>query len=112
VDFLYSLGSGNSLIRVRDLRLHPDPPRQQLQADIRLAASYQKKAAPRPAATSGAKGTSPTPSTPTNKPPATKPAPTPAPTTTTTSPKTGPATKPPAIPPGQTNRPKFNLKKT
>jgi len=103
VDFLYNLGAGNSLIRVRDLRLHPDPPRQQLQADIRLAASYQKKATPRPAATSA------------TKPPATKPVPTPAPTTTTTSPKTGPATKPPSIPPvqpGQTNRPKFNLKKT
>ena len=50
VDFLYNLGSGNSLIRVRDLTLHPDAPRQQLSANIKLVASYQKsltkKAAP------------------------------------------------------------------
>jgi hypothetical protein len=115
VDFLYNLGVGNSLVRVRDLRLRPDPPRQQLQADIKLAASYQKKAAPRVVTAPGAK--TPVSPTPTNKPPAPKPSPTPAPTTTTTttSPKTGPATKPPANPPvqpGQTNRPKFNLKKT
>jgi hypothetical protein len=43
VDFLYNLGAGNSLIRVRDLSLRPDPPRQQLQANLRLVASYQKK---------------------------------------------------------------------
>ena len=48
VDFLYSLGSGNSLIRVRDLNLRPDPNRQQLMAGITLAASYQKKAAVKP----------------------------------------------------------------
>lgn len=42
VDFLYKLGSGNSMIRVRDLTLQPDPPRQRLNADIRLVASYQK----------------------------------------------------------------------
>ncbi len=50
VDFLYNLGSGNSLIRVRDLALHPDPPRQQLSGTVKLVASYQKstprKAAP------------------------------------------------------------------
>jgi hypothetical protein len=43
VDFLYNLGSGNSLIRVRDLGLKPDPPRQQLMANIKLMASYQRK---------------------------------------------------------------------
>jgi hypothetical protein len=43
VDFLYNLGSGNSLIRVRDLGLKPDPPRQQLIANIKLVASYQRK---------------------------------------------------------------------
>jgi hypothetical protein len=43
VDFLFRLGSGNSLIRVRDLSLHPDPSRQQLAAQIKLVASYQKK---------------------------------------------------------------------
>jgi len=42
VDFLYSLGSGNSLIRVRDLALRPDPPRQQLSGTVKLVASYQK----------------------------------------------------------------------
>ncbi|HOX55337.1 MAG TPA: hypothetical protein P5205_01650 [Candidatus Paceibacterota bacterium] len=50
VDFLYNLGSGNSLIRVRDLSLRPDAPRQQLGGTIKLVASYQKnppkKAAP------------------------------------------------------------------
>jgi Tfp pilus assembly protein PilO len=50
VDFLYSLGSGNSLIRVRDLALHPNPPRQALSGSVKLVASYQKnptkKAAP------------------------------------------------------------------
>jgi hypothetical protein len=42
VDFLYKLGSGSSMIRVRDLTLQPDPPRQRLTAEIRLVASYQK----------------------------------------------------------------------
>ncbi len=50
VDFLYSLGSGTSLIRVRDLALHPNPPRQALSGNVKLVASYQKnppkKAAP------------------------------------------------------------------
>ena len=50
VDFLFNLGSGNSLIRVRDLALHPNPPRQQLNGNVKLVASYQKsppkKAAP------------------------------------------------------------------
>ena len=56
VDFLYRLGAGNSLIRVRDLNLLPDPPHQQLNANIKLVASYQRKpavraAAPAPAST-------------------------------------------------------------
>ena len=43
VDFLFNLGSGNSLIRVRDLVLHTDPQtRQQLAGTIKLVASYQK----------------------------------------------------------------------
>jgi hypothetical protein len=42
VDFLYSLGSGTSQIRVRDMSLHPDPARQQLVANLKLVASYQK----------------------------------------------------------------------
>jgi len=42
VDFLFKLGTSSSMIRVRDLSLQPDPPRQRLTADIRLVASYQK----------------------------------------------------------------------
>lgn len=42
VDFLYKLGSGASMVRVRDLELQPDAARQHLNANIRLVASYQK----------------------------------------------------------------------
>jgi hypothetical protein len=42
VDFLYKLGSGASMIRVRGLELQPDPPHQHLTANIGLVASYQK----------------------------------------------------------------------
>ena len=42
VDFLYKLGSGASMIRVRDLELQPDSPKQHLNANIQLVASYQK----------------------------------------------------------------------
>jgi hypothetical protein len=51
VDFLYNLGAGNSLIRVRDLTLRPDPPRQNLSGTVKLVASYQKKLPKRGAAT-------------------------------------------------------------
>ena len=61
VDFLYKLGSGASMIRVRDLELQPDGPRQHLNANIRLVASYQKN----PAAPAGA-------AAPANSKPATK----------------------------------------
>jgi Tfp pilus assembly protein PilO len=44
VDFLYRLGSGGSLIRVRNLELQPDAVRQHLNAGIQLVASYQKNA--------------------------------------------------------------------
>lgn len=50
VDFLYKLGSGSSMIRVRDLEMQPDPPRQRLTANIKLVASYQKTPASAPAA--------------------------------------------------------------
>jgi Tfp pilus assembly protein PilO len=50
VDFLYNLAAGKSLIRVRGLTLHTDPPRFNLIANVTLVASYQKnppkKAAP------------------------------------------------------------------
>ena len=44
VDFLYKLGSGASMVRVRDLELQPDPPHQKLNANIKLVASYQRNA--------------------------------------------------------------------
>jgi type II secretory pathway component PulM len=43
VDFLYNLGSGASLIRVRDLSVRADRPPYQLVANVKLVASYQKK---------------------------------------------------------------------
>ncbi len=67
VDFLYNLGSGNSLTRVRALTLRPDQPRHQLSANITLVASYQKKPAARPAAPTAA--TAAKPATPTAKKP-------------------------------------------
>jgi Tfp pilus assembly protein PilO len=45
VDFLYKLGSGASMIRVRDLELQPDGAHMRLNANIRLVASYQKNPA-------------------------------------------------------------------
>lgn len=53
VDFLYKLGVGGSLIRVRSMNLNPDAVRQKLQGNITLVASYAKKAPPKAAATSG-----------------------------------------------------------
>jgi hypothetical protein len=44
VDFLYKLGSDVSMIRVLDLELQPDSPRQKLNANIKLVASYQRNA--------------------------------------------------------------------
>lgn len=44
VDFLYKLGTSASMVRVRDLELQPDPPRQKLNANIRLVATYQRNA--------------------------------------------------------------------
>jgi len=46
VDFLYKLGSGASMVRVRDLELQPDPAHTHLTANIRLVASYQKNPGP------------------------------------------------------------------
>jgi Tfp pilus assembly protein PilO len=41
VSFLYDLANDSSMIRVRDLELQPDGPRQHLNASIQLVASYQ-----------------------------------------------------------------------
>jgi hypothetical protein len=62
VDFLYDLGARGSQIRVRGLSVHPDPARQQLQANVTLVASYQKKATAR-AATPASRTGVPTPKT-------------------------------------------------
>ncbi len=43
VDFLYSLGASDSIIRARGLSLRPNQPRQQLSGSLDLVASYQKK---------------------------------------------------------------------
>jgi len=51
VDFLYKLGTGASMTRVRDLDLQPDGPHQHLSGNIRLVASYQRN----PAAPAGTK---------------------------------------------------------
>jgi hypothetical protein len=53
VDFLYNLGSSNSLIRVRDLTLRTDAPRQNLSANVKLVASYQKTTPARQTVPSG-----------------------------------------------------------
>jgi len=42
VDFLYELGRGSSMIRVRDLQLGPGPSNTNLTGSIDLVASYQK----------------------------------------------------------------------
>jgi Tfp pilus assembly protein PilO len=42
VDFLYRLGVGNSMIRVRDLNVHPDASQSRLACGATLIASYQK----------------------------------------------------------------------
>ncbi|HTR40911.1 MAG TPA: hypothetical protein VMH87_04790 [Pseudomonadales bacterium] len=44
VNFLYDLGNDPAMIRVRDLELQPDGPRQKLNASVQLVASYQKNA--------------------------------------------------------------------
>lgn len=51
VDFLYNLGSRNSLIRVKNMSLQPDPTRMRLQGTILLVKSFQRKARPTAVAT-------------------------------------------------------------
>ena len=51
VDFLLNIGSGNSMIRVRDMDLSPaDQNRYRLKGAITLSANYQKNAPVKPAA--------------------------------------------------------------
>jgi hypothetical protein len=52
VDFLYNLGAGSSMIRVRHMTLNPElPNRYRLQGSITLVASYQRSAPVRTANT-------------------------------------------------------------
>ncbi|HWN93442.1 MAG TPA: hypothetical protein VNT99_00295 [Methylomirabilota bacterium] len=44
VDFLYNLGVGGSLIRVRSMSLNTDGPRQRLLGTVQLVASFAKRA--------------------------------------------------------------------
>jgi Tfp pilus assembly protein PilO len=57
VDFLYKLGSGASMVRVRDLELQPDQTRMHLSANIMLVASYQKTPPAQPATPAAPKPT-------------------------------------------------------
>jgi len=59
VDFLYNLGTGGSLIRVRALSIGRDPSQQQLKATITLIASFQKKAPAKAAPTAASKPAAP-----------------------------------------------------
>src|SRR6185312_1478570 len=51
VGLLYGLGSGNSMVRVKNMSLRPDPNHYQLSASITLVASYQKKPVAKPSVT-------------------------------------------------------------
>ncbi len=84
VDFLYNLGSGKSLTRVRALTLRRDPSGHQLAANVTLVASYQKK----PTTRAAAPATSATPATAAPK--------SPPPSATKSAPKSAPPTAPAA----------------
>jgi hypothetical protein len=99
VDFLYNLGKGNSLVRVRSMTLGPElPNRYRLQGSLTLVESFQKKQVRPVAAAALAKpaGVKPTAAKPAQKPPETKPA---SPTKTTPT-----ATKPPPPTTAKTNQ--------
>ena len=89
VDFLYNLGGGDSLLRVRDMTIRPEPAGFKLSGSVTLTASFQKKPAGRPA------------------PPVT---PATAPKSTPTSTPTKPGTSPGKVP-GPTNKPPASLNK-
>jgi len=104
VDFLYNLGAGNSLIRVRELTLRPDQTRMQLTAQVKLVASYQKNLPVKGAApAAGSQPATTTPKTPAPTPVATK-APTPAPASAPAVKPANPAAAK-ATPPGRPTLP-------
>jgi hypothetical protein len=116
VDFLYSLGAGDSLIRVKQLSVQPDPMHQQLTTRVTLVASYQKNpTAPAPA---GARTPATAPKTttaPASTPPAATPGKPPGSAPPARAPKSPTSTPPgnvpgrPAVPPGTGPAPKNNL---
>jgi len=81
VDFLYKLGAGNSLVRVRGLTLNPDAPRYNLRVNATIVGSYQRKAPIRRSAAPAV----------TNAPAAAK-------KTETTAPRPAPGGKAPVVP--------------
>ena len=91
IDFLYNIGTGSSMTRVRDLSLRPDAPRQRLTGNVKLVASYQKKPPPRKAAAPASAATNATPKPPPQKSP-------PAATPAKADVKGGKATTPPKVP--------------
>lgn len=102
VNFLFSLGAGESLIRVRELSLRPDQPRQNLGGSLTLVASYQKKPPVRTAPASAARTTA-TAAAPPDKPAAVTPT---APARATPKPTAKfPVAKPPAAKAGTANAP-------
>jgi hypothetical protein len=111
VDFLYNLGNGTSLIRVKVLSVQPDQSHQKLSTRLTLIASYQKNEvaprAPAPApAAAAAKTPAPAPTI-TAKP--TAPAATPA--KTPVNPSKSAVTNLPGVPSGAVPKPLTPIKK-
>ena len=76
VDFLYSIGAGTNLTRVRVLSVQPDPSHSRLSTRVTLVASYQKQnIAPAPAAAQKPAATPQKPAATPNKPGAASPTP-------------------------------------
>lgn len=67
VNFLVSLASTNSLIRVQEMSLQPAPNGFRLSGNLTLVASYQRKPPPKPAVTAKAAAGAKAPSGNTNK---------------------------------------------
>lgn len=82
VEFLYTLGANDSLLRVRDMTLRPEQGGYKLAGSVTLTASFQKKAPGIAASTSA------------------------------TTPATRPSVVPPKTAPSTTNRPPSNPRKT
>jgi len=64
IDFLYNLGVGGSLIRVRTMTLNPDPGRHKLVGNLSLVASYPKRAPAKAAPAAAPGGRTQTPAAP------------------------------------------------